>query len=211
MTPTPAATIVVVRDSDAGPEVLLVKRHGRSSFMADHFVFPGGKVDAADNDDIELAAVREVFEESGILLVQGEVPADRERWRNRLAAGELGFNEMLSELKLNPDYDALHYWGCWTTPSMEKRRFVAHFYVAVTPPQQEPSLDDKEITDILWSTPAKALQRHKSGEFPMPPPQLHTLTALDAMQADTVATLTAMLHQQPRSRVAIMPRLVADS
>lgn len=140
----PAATVLICRDAEAGPEVLMIERHAKSTAFGGAYVFPGGKVDAADaaldaarhldqdtarmhallNDPeidaatamaIHVAAAREVFEECGLLIAQG-LDADGQRRAAALAAAGVGFNEMLDRLALRLDTCALRPWSRWITP-----------------------------------------------------------------------------------------------
>ena len=114
--PLPAATTVLLREG-RGVEVFLLKRHKASGFMANAYVFPGGKVDPDDGRP-EIAALRELFEEAGVLLVDEEVPFERRaEWRRRLLDGQTTFAALLADERLTPSVGALAWWARWVTPS----------------------------------------------------------------------------------------------
>jgi 8-oxo-dGTP pyrophosphatase MutT (NUDIX family) len=203
-----AATIILVRDRfGGGVETLLMRRHRKSSFMSDTFVFPGGKVDA-DDASPEAAAIRELFEEAGVLLVRGPLPPSEARveWRRRLNAGEVRFADVLREAGLEPDFGRLHAWSRWVTPSAEPRRFDARFYLAEMPPDQTTSYDDKETVEEAWIAPAEAIARHAAGAgFKLPPPQLRTLHELE-QAGGTLAAIVAAADARAPHVLPVMPR-----
>ena len=148
--PILAATVILLRDP---LEVFLVRRHGKSGFMANTYVFPGGKVDPADRasgaDDLawaRTAAARELAEEAGVTV--------------------------------SPS--ALGRWSHWITPSFEPRRFSAHFFVARMPAGQTAAHDRHETTDERWISPSDALAAQLRGELPLPPPTIRVLEELSA-------------------------------
>ena len=210
MTPIPAATVIlvrpVVRPGRAGLEVFLVRRHKKASFMSGAFVFPGGKIDPSDGS-AEVAAVRELFEEAGVLLADRALePATQARWRRRLLAGEVAFPQLLEEEGLKPDQTRLHEWSRWITPSFEPKRFDALFFVAELPPDQVPSFDDQETVEELWIGPADALARQAEGTLRLPPPQLRTFHELAA--AGTIGDVVIAAGERQKQPVGICPRPV---
>ncbi|KQP43102.1 NUDIX hydrolase [Pseudorhodoferax sp. Leaf274] len=209
--PRAASTVVMLRDGAAGLEVLLMKRHGLSDVLGGAYVFPGGKLDAADAEldaarhldqaapqlhaslhDAELddahaaglyvAAVREAFEEAGVLLAEtfeGGEP-DLARASALLKAGT-PFNAMLAELGLRLQTRRLAPWSRWITPrvpSVMNKRFDTRFFAAVVPPEQVATHDDYETTESTWLSPRAALQRYWDREIEMAPPQIMTLAQL---------------------------------
>lgn len=206
--PKDAATVVLLRASSHGPfEVFMVRRHGKSGFMGGAYVFPGGKLDAEDADPrlvarcvgrtpdeaasvlgepddpdgavaLYVAALRETFEEGGVLLAEG-VPAgaDLAAARRRLHDGA-PFAEVLEELDVRLRLDRMHPWARWVTPAVEHRRYDARFFVAVAPPEQEAGHDRHETTEAAWMTPAVALDRGRRAEIQLPPPTIRTLEEL---------------------------------
>jgi recombination protein RecT len=163
VTPRPSATVLLVRGRVPW-ELLLVHRPGGSDFAPGAYVFPGGTVHADDlgwGDEIRMAAVREVFEEVGILLArrgrrfarQGESDGVRS-----IVEGGKSFGEALRELRLEPALDSLVMFARWVTPVQLRRRFDARFFLAHLPSGQEVKPQEGEVTDWLWTTPANALE-----------------------------------------------------
>jgi 8-oxo-dGTP pyrophosphatase MutT (NUDIX family) len=189
-----AATIVIVRPPTArlvGCEVLLLKRTPRASFVAGAHVFPGGVVDDEDArlgsglgvDRFVVAAIRECFEESGLLFAQrrhGIVisPGDRIRWRSELAAGVATFGGLLTREDLVLDAGPLRYWSRWVTPVGLPKRFDARFFLAPEPAGQHATPDETEITESGWFGPDDALRRADRGEMLLILPTRMTLQTL---------------------------------
>jgi 8-oxo-dGTP pyrophosphatase MutT (NUDIX family) len=191
----PAATVVVARvvpdDGQGAFEVYLVKRHGRSGFMAGAHVFPGGRVDDDDAaegaDRFALAAIRETWEECGVLLARPEsglplstrAPIDAVAARS--AAGE-PFHHALSASGLVPDVEALLPIAWWITPDAEPKRFDTRFFFAVVPPLQRHAagVDGHEVTEGAWLSPRAALDAYAAGTITLAPPTLVTLEELAA-------------------------------
>lgn len=204
ITPVAAATVVLARASEPTGmpwQVFMVRRHVRSDFAADVFVFPGGKVEAQDYDSrlehwttahpgpgvvggesfeswraMRVAAVRELFEEAGVLLARrdgesvrlvGEEAIRFTAYRRRLHAGELTLVDLAEVEKLEYPLDRLHAISRWITPQPLPRRFDTHFFLAHMPEDQEPIHDQWETTDSIWISPGDALRRHAEGEFPL--------------------------------------------
>lgn len=211
-----AATVMLLRDGSAGLEVCMLLRNLRSDFVGGAFVFPGGAVDPGDGQaeveplcagrtDAEasrvldvpsgglaywVAAVRESFEEAGVLLAvdaAGEVVsfADEpvaERFvehRRAVDSGERRLVEVCREEELRLDVGAIHYFSRWVTPLGALRRYDTRFFVAAAPPHQEPLHDDREVVASRWFTPAEALRSHDEGTITMIFPTVRTLVALD--------------------------------
>jgi 8-oxo-dGTP pyrophosphatase MutT (NUDIX family) len=191
--PRPAATTILVRE---GPlRVYLLQRHRASGFMANAYVFPGGKVDD-DDGTAEIAAIRELFEEAGVLLVaESTAPDARATWRRRLLDGEVTFTQLLAEQRLTPRPDALAWWSRWITPSFEPRRFDAHFFFVRLPDDQEATLDQRETVAERWATPDQALAAHTAGEIRLPPPQRRTLAEMNGL-----ATFADLVRESERRR-----------
>lgn len=158
VTPRPSATVVLVRDADPW-ELLMVQRPGGADFAPGAFVFPGGSVQEDDKsftDELRAAAVRELFEEAGILLAHGATAAECARLREAIAEGQ-SFSGAVLGLGLKPDFDALVMFARWVTPAMLRRRFDARFYLARLPASQSVEPQEGEIVDWLWVSPADAL------------------------------------------------------
>jgi 8-oxo-dGTP pyrophosphatase MutT (NUDIX family) len=207
VTPIPAATVILVRARSAGGgvETLLLRRHKKSGFMSDAFVFPGGKLDL-DDAGPDVAAIRESFEEAGVLLATPELsPERRADWRARLNARTATFGELVAAESLTPSRDRLRAWARWVTPSVEPKRFDTRFFLAILPPGQVTSFDDKETTEEAWLTPAEALERHAAGTIKLPPPQVRTLHEM-APHAHTLDALLAEADRRAPHIAPIMPR-----
>jgi 8-oxo-dGTP pyrophosphatase MutT (NUDIX family) len=154
--------VLVVRGREPW-ELLLVHRPGGADFAPGAYVFPGGTVHADDmgwGDEIRMSAVREVFEEVGILLARRGRRFARQRECDRVRAlvkGGKTFGEALRELTLEPALDRLVYFARWITPAQMRRRFDARFFLARVPPGQDVRPQEGEVTDWLWMAPKKAL------------------------------------------------------
>jgi recombination protein RecT len=160
--PRPSATVLLVR-GDRPWELLLVQRPGGADFAPGAYVFPGGTVHGDDmgwGDEIRMAAVRETFEEVGVLLARrgerfaGQAECDRVR---AIVEGGKTFDEALRELRLEPALDHLVMFARWVTPALLRRRYDARFFLAELPPDQAVRPQDGEVTDWLWITPERAL------------------------------------------------------
>ena len=204
----PAATLALIRDSDKGLEVLLLQRTWKASFLPGYFVFPGGAVDDADQAcrahiagpddsaisqtmslsgggaDYMVAALRECFEEAGLLLAvndNGElVGADHpiHQSRQALFRGDVSLQALCLQHNLILPLDRLAYLSHWITPPGPPRRFDTRFFVAVTPESQIASHDGEETIDHLWITPQQGLAEYRSGERLFSLPTLRTLRVL---------------------------------
>ena len=187
-TPVPAATILIVRDGPSGLEVFMVKRHHQIDFVAGALVFPGGKANKGDFDAelsefsdggegwnaemraLGAAAIREAFEESGILFareagcpvfVTSERLAGLEPYRHPLEKGEITLLEMLRKERLRIAYDVLAHFAHWITPDNMPKRFDTHFFVAAAPNGHAGSHDGRESVDSIWISPAEAIADRK--------------------------------------------------
>ncbi len=241
----PAATVILLRDSDQGMEVLLLRRSRSAGFVPGAYVFPGGRVDAEDAhatvvehmDGISpeeaerrlglvgarppavayyLAALREAFEETGILVARtesGEAPptaaddADVDALRRDLMDDGISFAEVLEQLACHLDAERVAYVAHWVTPKVERRRYDTRFFAAQVPTRSRAVVDPREMTDAVWITPAAALDRQRAGSLPMVFPTIRTLEQLSphASAGDALAALGG----SPVHR--IMPRLVVTA
>jgi 8-oxo-dGTP pyrophosphatase MutT (NUDIX family) len=229
-TARPSSTVVLVRDRPGGLETYLVRRHGRTAF-GNAWAFPGGVVDADDarvhaacrgidagvaNRLLEApnglnyysAAIRELFEETGVLLAGTEVPGSAlAEYRNGLNAGTRTWLETVDAAALTLDCDALHYLSYWITPRLQTARFATRFFVAAMPEEQAARHCGGELVDCTWLTPAEALDRHERGELPMIFPTLSTLKVLTA--CGSVAEVLAEADSRAAAGVvAILPRVI---
>jgi 8-oxo-dGTP pyrophosphatase MutT (NUDIX family) len=182
--PLAASTLLLIRNGASGLEVFMVKRHHQIDFASGALVFPGGKVDAHDRDpglrahadggdaldDLRLSlaacAIREGFEESGILLarragsrdlISAEHASALKHWRPKLNAGEVGLAEFLTKENLRLACDALVPFAHWVTPTFMPKRFDTYFYVAATPVGQLGRHDGSESVDSVWLNPTDAI------------------------------------------------------
>jgi 8-oxo-dGTP pyrophosphatase MutT (NUDIX family) len=174
--------------------VFLVRRHDKVAFMGGAHVFPGGCVDEADRalDGAKahrIAAIRELFEEAGILLarrrggraIEFGRPDLIERFRGyriALAEGATTMRDVVEREGLQLDVDALVLFAHWLTPEIEIKRFDTHFFVAVVPDLQVAVHDDRETTHGEWMDPADAVARCRGEEIALPPPTWTTLRTL---------------------------------
>lgn len=163
-TPRPSATVLLIRSGNPW-ELLLMHRPRGADFAPGAYVFPGGTVHADDmgvGDEIRMAAVRELFEEVGILLARrGGAFARRnecDRVRSIVEGGK-SFAEALRELRIEPALDRLALFARWVTPAQMRRRFDARFFLARLPAGQEVVPQEGEVTDWLWISPELALTR----------------------------------------------------
>ena len=190
MQPVPAllsATVMLVRDTPRF-EVLMVRRHHEIEFASGALVFPGGKVEPADAEAawadyvvapeglfdneraLRICAIREAFEESGILLAHD--PAAPELTlechaadhRAAVSRGELGFRKLIGQLGLKLDLNALKLFAHWITPAAMKKRFDTRFYLMAAPADQAATCDGCETVDAEWIAPAEALRLREAGQ-----------------------------------------------
>ena len=176
--------------SELGVEVFMMRRTTKAAFAGGMYVFPGGAVDAEDSS-YEIAAIRECFEEAGVLLartttgttVRFDDPVSHERftgYRHVVHAGERSMTSVLTAEKLVAQSDELLWVAHWVTPYGEVRRFDTRFFVVAMPDDQIPLHDDKETVGSLWVTPKDALHRARAGELLMLPPTTANLEFLAA-------------------------------
>ena len=209
---------MLIRDAGDGLEVFMLRRTLAAAFGSGMYVFPGGKVDAVDGTDVErahrLAAVRECFEEAGVLLahdVDSHPVTDGHPILARRHDVHDGTSEMLQlcdEHNLTIDLDQLAFVSHWITPIGESRRFDTRFYVAPAPHGQTSVHDDSETIASLWARPEDALQRQASGELTMMPPTIKNLQYLSGFR--TVAEAMTASHALPTPSV-ILPRIRHDA
>ena len=208
--PRPAATLILLRDGGTGPEIFMLKRSPSAAFVANAYVFPGGGLDAADHKALGrvtglteaeanrrlgvdagglaywVAAVRECFEEAGILIATDESgsPLDPERaaalavHRDAVNAGTLAFGDLLDRERLVVPANEIAYFSHWVTAPGRPRRFSARFFVARAPHGQLGSHDDGETVASEWVHPKAALARFEKGEIELVHPTRISLTEL---------------------------------
>jgi len=215
--PRPAATIVLMRDAAEGLEILLMRRNRNSGFVPGAYVFPGGRVDGSDGEFASatlvdgltpeqsaqrlaledpagamayyMAALREAFEETGILVgvyPDGSSPPSAaddkgvDAVRDRLMMDQLSFSDALTELNCRIAGDAIEYIAHWITPIPEPRRYDTRFFAARVPRDTAAIVDPREMTDALWIAPGDALRRCDEGTLPMVFPTIKTIEELEA-------------------------------
>ena len=243
-----AATVMLVRDHPInGLEVFMLQRTLAAVFAKGMYVFPGGRVDANDNeeqleaicdglDDEEasallqipngglsywVAAIRECFEEAGVLLARPTDGSELVRFdtdvalqdrfnvaRHAIHDGTMSLVELCTTEKLRLVTDNIHYVSHWITPLGEPRRFDTRFFIARAPEAQEPLHDDNETIASLWVSPIEALERHARGDLAMIPPTTSNLQFLAPHGTTTDALNAAKKIGTP---TAILPKLKTDA
>jgi 8-oxo-dGTP pyrophosphatase MutT (NUDIX family) len=225
VTPRDAATVMLLRQAPAGLEVYMLRRRSSMAFAAGAYVFPGGSVDASDGDEgiawagpdaqewgrrldapaplaraLVCAAVRETFEESGVLLASPAEPGtapvlatgddEWEAGRQALLAGSLTLAGLLRRRGLVLRSDLLRPWARWITPVTEERRYDTRFFAAVLPDGQHARDVGGEADETAWMEPGAALAAARRGEIALMPPTAVTLGELHAC-GDVPAALAA--------------------
>ncbi len=230
--PKSAATVVLLRQGDAGLEVYLLRRHLGMAFAGGMYAFPGGTVDRRDFDSavawagptpqewgrrlgceaaeargLVCAAVRETFEESGVLLagpspravVANTTAADWEADRAALVDKALGFADFLQRRRLVLRSDLLAAWAHWITPEFEPRRYDTRFFLAALPAGQVTRDVSGEADRVAWMRPGEATAAVDEGTMTMLPPTYITLqetaahpTVGAALAAATAREITAV-------------------
>ncbi len=242
----PAATIMLLRNSPTGMETLMLRRTRQSGFVPGAWVFAGGRVDAGDGEDdaaarmegltgaaaterlqlesvseppaiaYYVAALREAFEETGILVAEradgSAVPSAVEdpevgQVRDRLLGDEIDFGETLDLLEAHIDATRIEYVAHWITPVQEPRRYDTRFFAAKVDAAREFALSPSEMSEGRWLTPEEALELHAAGDLPMVFPTIRTLEdfcgfatvddALEAFGAKPVPTILPRLVVTP--------------
>ncbi len=189
-------------------ELLLMRRPRGADFAPDAWVFPGGTVHPDDSgwgDEIAAGAVRELFEEVGILLARkGRRFARRndcEQVRSLVSSGR-SFGEALRALGLAPALDRLTYLARWVTPAQLRRRFDARFFLARLPAGQTVCAQEGEVADWLWITPARALSDPEMTLV------YATRTVLESVATGEDATTVLARARRTREVPIVEPRLV---
>jgi 8-oxo-dGTP pyrophosphatase MutT (NUDIX family) len=241
--PVDSATVILLREAGGTCEVLLVERHADSRAFGGAHVFPGGRVDASDADPILhaasiglsaadaaarlgeerpphpaltfwIAAIRELFEETGILLatIDGTLISFRDprlatRFRDHrsaLLAGTATFAEIVARERLELATGHVDFFSRWITPVNAPRRYDARFFAARLPLGQEPLHDDRETVSTRWITPAAALTEAAAGALVLTPPTVRTLEDLQAL-----ATIPRVFEAaRSRAHAPILPKVV---
>ena len=225
-------------DAPGGPEVLLLRRNRATGFVPGAWVFPGGRVDAADGEAamaerwVRLtpegaagrlglgtdadppaiayygAAVREAFEETGLLAGVvgggGRPETGLRAAREALLGRGVPLARALQSLGARLDGAAIEYIAHWVTPVAEPRRYDTRFFAARVPPGATAVHDEREMTGSVWLTPRAALERHRAGDLPMIFPTIRTLE--DLCDFATVDDLLA--HYRGRAIPRVQPEIV---
>jgi len=227
--PRDAATVVLLRDREGGIEVYLVKRSRTVDFMAGAHVFPGGRLDQADSAPsacallssgtaalqerlgeqvpalmaagLFVAAIRETFEEAGLLF--GRFAAG---WNLGDARAAVCEGAQFATLMESIDAAALVPWVRWVTPVVSPRRFDARFFLARAPGGQEPRVDGREATEGVWLRPEEALERWLEGDMLLPPATAKSLDALTGHRTVEEALAAAARRPPP----VMMPHVWND-
>lgn len=204
--PRPAATILLLRDGQAGLEVLMICRAKELNFAGGALVFPGGRVDEADallappGDPLgafRIGAIREAWEETGLLLARPPAPT---------SLGETEFHAHLRERGMTPDHGALTHFAHWVTPVQSPKRFDTHFFLAEAPPGQEAVHDGHEAVEAVWMRPAQAIEDTEAGRRTLVFPTRLNLRRLS--RHATVAEAIAAARITPV--VTVMPQPEPD-
>jgi 8-oxo-dGTP pyrophosphatase MutT (NUDIX family) len=232
LTPAPAvpsATILMLREGTDGMEVFMVVRHHEIDFASGALVFPGGKVDQPDFDPglgahldgadsdpdrraIQVASIREAFEECGILLAReegqsgmlsGERLASLESYRLALHGGEYTMLEFVQREKLRLACDTLTHFAHWITPINMPKRFDTHFFLARAPKDHLAVHDGHESVDSIWIRPEVALAEGESGKRTVIFPTLRNI----AMLANSATVEAAISTAAANPAMTVLPRI----
>jgi 8-oxo-dGTP pyrophosphatase MutT (NUDIX family) len=229
--PVPAATLLLVRDGPTGLEVFMVKRHHKIDFMPGAMVFPGGKLDPGDSDPalrplcagvdgvsdenlaMRIGAIREAFEECGVLLARAKgdhavVDAERlseleARYRDALQDESVSLTEMVTNENLELACDLLVHFAHWITPERVPRRYDTHFFLVVAPPDHVAAHDGTESVDSIWISPADAIEEEKAGRRTIIFPTMLNLMKLGRSKRSDDAVAAA----QAGSVVPVLPTM----
>ena len=244
--PRPASTILLLRDSVAREiEVFMMVRHYEIDFNSGALVFPGGSVDKGDKEIIarrelysggegldeatlafRIAAIRETFEESGILLARprgsttlvdarraGEIETAH---RAALCESKTSFLSVLTETGMALALDELVPYAHWITPEGMPKRFDTWFFLAAAPPEQLGAHDGKESTNSIWVSPREALEGGETGRFKLPFPTTRNLiklgkqgsvnAALEDSRGQSIVTVMPVMTKTETGRQLRIPR-----
>ena len=232
----PAATVLLLRDGAEGLEVFMVIRHHAIDFASGAAVFPGGRLEDADReiaarmsadpvDAFRVAAVREAFEECGVLLATeaagGELiggarmKAVEDTHRAELNAGARGFATILDDEKLVPALDRMVHFAHWITPEGRPKRFDTHFFACTAPADQLAVHDGREAVDSHWISPARVIEEANAGRMTLVFATRLNLErlmryrtvaeALDAARRETVVTVLPTFYRNDKGRFIRIP------
>ena len=205
-----AAAIILWRKGPRdSKQIYLQRRTSGASFMANASVFPGGARDPNDSS-LKYTAIRELFEEAGILFInQTSTDDERAQARAELLGGG-NFNEILNKANWTICEKPLKEYSSWITPSVERKRFKATFFIAELPQSQTPTVDDNEAVHQEWLSPEECVDE-ACGLY-LPPPQLLTLYQLnreparfESEEAPDPVILPRALSEGSRRRTLLFP------
>ncbi|HLY07217.1 MAG TPA: hypothetical protein VKR31_15835 [Rhizomicrobium sp.] len=218
--PVPAATILLLRDGESGLEVFMVRRHHEIEFAAGALVFPGGKAAPGDFDPgisdlsdsvpawsaglrvVAVAAIREAFEEAGVLIARdrdtGEFVSETrlaalDDYRERIEKGETSLLAMLREERLRLACDGLVHFAHWVTPRHLPRRYDTHFFLVRAPLGHAGQHCGRESVDSLWVRPQEAIARRKAWRIMFPT----RLNLMKLAEANTVEDALFRARREP--------------
>ena len=225
-TPRPASTVLLLRDSPAGIEVFMQVRHSDMKFASGALVFPGGRVDPEDHalaantvlspatvgldplaGALRVAAIRETFEESGVLLAcpRGDTRLVSAARLRDLSAKDQGFAQMLEAAELVLAADLLVHFAHWITPVHNPRRFDTHFFALQAPADQVGAHDGTESVESMWIAPREVVAGSEAGRF-----KLVFATLMNLKRLDRYATVEEALEAAARTKVVtVTPELVS--
>lgn len=252
-TAVPSATILLLRDGAEGIEVFMVVRHHQIDFASGALVFPGGKLDEGDRDPglrqrcilpdggaalddealaLRIGAIREAFEESGVLLAYGEdgqwagtdgsgaladpaAAAQLETDRTALHDGQLAMASFLETHGLTVDLRDLVPYAHWITPDFMRRRYDTHFFLARCPGHSCAVHDGSESVGSVWINPARALAEAEEGQWTIIfPTRMNLLKlsrsgtvaeALEAARQDPVVTVKPWVEERAEGAMLCIP------
>lgn len=226
--PRPSATVVVVRETRSAPEVLLVKRRAGDAF-GNSYAFPGGVIDPNEADatsfsagvtdaeansvlgieanalDYYSAGIRELFEETGILLARdrnaawADCDAQIARLRTEVDRGVVQWSDFLQQHELSMAFDVLHYFAHWVTPLIRPKRWTTRFFLTEMPPEQSACHDGVETIDSIWISANDALEESRIGALKIPYPTMKTLKSLREMR--TIADMKHWVSDRQRAGI----------
>ena len=227
-TPRPSATVVLLRESDRGPQILFIKRRAGDAF-GDAWTFPGGVLDSDENLacdycrglacekadsllgvdnglDYYSAVTRELFEEAGVLLGNEDADESIGSFRDALYAGQLAWTDFLAQHQLTIACDALHYFAHWITPTVMPNRWTTRFFLAQMPEGQDVQPDGTEVVDSIWLTADLALENAKKGLGKLPYPTRKTLESFEGL--DSIDAYLAWARQRQENGIpTIQPEM----
>lgn len=201
-----AAALILIRDQSDGIEVCMLRRVGSSRFAPGAYVFPGGGVEeqdeshnntlaGAENNTAKIAAIRETFEEAGILVAATDSNILTESSRERLNKGDVSFQQLLYEYKINLNPDKVIFYDHWITPEGAPIRFDTRFFLAVVTTDQQVVHDDAETDASCWATPADLLEQYDRKDIKLMPVTHVQLKRLSLMSSVNNVLNMASRHQ----------------